>query len=117
MDHARRTPDPGWVREQTALQDGRRHLWLVPGGLLAAIALGVLIAALRLTTAIPATGIVIIALLYAAMLACSLMVRPPRTRNRVLAALMGSIALAALVVLLALLVHQRLEPFVGNPLL
>jgi hypothetical protein len=100
-------PDPTRVRDQPAIRTGRRRQWLVPAGLMAGLTVGLLVAALRLETAIPLAGITATALLYLAMLAVAATVRTARIRNLAFASLMGLIALVALGSLLLLLLSER----------
>ncbi|NQX37184.1 hypothetical protein [Herbiconiux sp. VKM Ac-2851] len=102
----RRGDDPTLVRNQTALQQGRRRRWLIPGGILAAIILGLLAAALTLEVFIPTIGIIVAGALFVGMVIVSVAVPSPRLRNRVLAGLMGAMALSGLVVLVLLLLRQ-----------
>jgi hypothetical protein len=99
--------DPTGVRDQPAIRSGRRRAWLVPAGLLAAVTIALLVAALDLETWIPAVGIAATALLYAAMLMVAGTVRPVRARNVALAWLMILIAVVALGSLLLLLGAER----------
>ncbi|MBM7411527.1 uncharacterized membrane protein YhaH (DUF805 family) [Clavibacter michiganensis] len=100
-------PDPTRVRDQPAIRTARRRQWLVPAGLMAGLTVGLLVAALRLETAIPLTGIVATALLYLAMVVVAATVRTARIRNLAFASLMGLIALVALGSLLLLLLSER----------
>jgi threonine/homoserine/homoserine lactone efflux protein len=99
--------DPTRVRDQPAIRSGRRRAWLVPAGLLAGITIGLLVAALGLEMRIAAVGIVATAVLYAAMLAVAVAVRPVRSRNVALAWLMILMAVVALGSLLLLLGAAR----------
>ncbi|WP_435079846.1 hypothetical protein [Clavibacter michiganensis] len=100
-------PDPTRVRDQPAIRTGRRRQWLVPAGLMAGVTVGLLVAALRLETAIPLAGIAATALLYLAMLVVAATVRTARIRNLAFAWLMGLIAVVALGSLLLLLLSER----------
>jgi hypothetical protein len=102
-------PDPTRVRDQPSIRSGRRRQWLVPAGLMAGLTLGLLVAALRLETAIPLGGIVATALLYLGMLVVAAAVRTARVRNLAFAWLMGLIAVVALGSLLLLLLSERAE--------
>ncbi|WP_043673908.1 hypothetical protein [Clavibacter michiganensis] len=99
--------DPTRVRDQPAIRSGRRRAWLVPAGLLAGIAIALLVAGLGLAAGIAATGIVATAVLYAAMLVVAVAVRRVRTRNVLFAWLMILIAVVALGSLLLLLDAAR----------
>ena len=102
-----READPTRVRDQPAIRQGRRRTWLVPAGLLAAVAVGLLVAALRLQTLISVTGITALVLLYAAMLIAAVTVRPTRTRNLVLAWIMIVMGAVALGLMLVLMLAER----------
>ncbi|OUE17897.1 hypothetical protein BFL34_03148 [Clavibacter michiganensis] len=104
---AEHEPEPTRVRDQPAIRTGRRRQWLVPSGLMAGLTIGLLVAALRLETAIPLAGITATALLYLAMLMVAATVRTARIRNLALACLMGVIAVVALGSLLLLLLSER----------
>ena len=99
--------DPTRVRDQPAIRHGRRRSWLVPAGLLAAVAVGLLVAALRRETLISVTGITALVLLYAAMLVAAVTVRPTRTRNLVLAWIMIVLGAVALGLMLVLMLAER----------
>ena len=102
-----REVDPTRVRDQPAIRHGRRRSWLVPAGLLAAVAVGLLVAALRRETLISVTGITALVLLYAAMLVAAVTVRPTRTRNLVLAWIMIVMGAVALGLMLVLMLAER----------
>jgi hydrogenase/urease accessory protein HupE len=98
--------DPTRVRDQPAIRSGRRRRWLVPAGLLAAVTIAFLVAALGMQTVVPVVGIAATALLYLAMVVVAVTGRPVRSRNVALAGLMALLAAAALGSLLALLLTE-----------
>lgn len=90
--------DPNRVRDQPSLRTSEGRIWLVVGGLLALVALAILIPMLWLEAAgVAATGIGIVALAYAAMLIVRFTISNRRRRMAVLAILMIVMALGALV--------------------
>lgn len=85
--------DPTRQRDQPALTTSSGLIWLVLGGVLAAVAIGVLIALLAAPPAgVALTGAIIVAALYLGMLAARFAVRPGRLRLGILAGLMIAIA-------------------------
>jgi len=98
------------VRNQPALREGGRARWLVPGAILGAVAIGMLVVTMQRQAGESLVGIVIVAALYAAMLVCAWAVRSRRARNLTLAWLMLGMAIAALGVLLIVLVTERSGP-------
>lgn len=93
--------DPTRQRDQPALTTSSGLIWLVVGGLFAAISLGVLI---PLTTLPPAgvalTAAVIVVVLYAGMVMVRLLTRPGRRRLGLLLGGMLGIAASALIAVL-----------------
>jgi hypothetical protein len=88
------TNDPTLQRNQPALTTSTGAIWLVVGGLFAAISLAVLIP----MTSLPPEGVALtaaiaVAALYAGMVVARFVLRPGRVRLRVLAG--GMIAIAA----------------------
>ena len=92
----RNEPDPTWLRFQPSLTTASGTIWVVMGGILAAIAFVLLLAMGRLHPLGYWTA-AIIALLYAGMLLVRAWVRPQRLRLGLLAGLMLVIAGLALV--------------------
>jgi hypothetical protein len=88
-------PDPKWVRNQPSLTTSTGRIWLVVGGLFAAIAFVLLVALGRLNS-LGFWAAAIIALLYAVMLLVRAWVVPVRLRLGLLAALMLTMAALAL---------------------
>jgi len=99
-------PDPTLLRNQPAIRTGSRRRWLIPGGAVAAVAVGLLVAALSLQLVVPVVGIVLIGGLYAAMLVCAWAIPPLPRRNAVLAWLFVSMAVAAAAVFVSLLLVE-----------
>lgn len=89
--------DPTLVRNQPALTTSTGRVWLILGGLFAAVSLAVLIP----MTALPPGGValsaaIVVGLLYAFMVAARLAVRPGRVRLGLMAAGMIAMAIVAL---------------------
>jgi len=80
------------IRNQPALRGGTRRRWLLPAGLLGAVAIVMLGMTLSLQILIPWAGIILTVGLYVIMLACAIWVRDVRRRNLAFAWLMGAIA-------------------------
>ncbi len=95
--------DPTLVRNQPALTTSTGRSWLILGGILAAIAVALLVAMGQLPP--PGLGYLaaaIVALLYAGMLLVRAWVRPGRLRLGLLAAgmlLIAAVSLAAVLVI------------------
>lgn len=83
--------DPTRQRNQPALTTSSGLIWLVLGGILAAVAIGVLIALQSLA------GAIVIAILYLGMLVVRFAVGPGRVRLGLLAGLMIAIAAVGLI--------------------
>lgn len=89
--------DPTRQRDQPALTTSSGSVWLIVGGLLAAISLAVLILEAALPpVGVAVTGAILVAALYLGMLLTRWRVRPRRLRLGILAALMIAIAAVAL---------------------
>ncbi len=104
--------DPTRVTDQPALTTSRGRAWLVMGGLLALVSLGVLVpmAVLRMPPiAVPGTAAVVVAVLYLCMIIVRLATPPGRLRLALLAADMLAMAFVAL--LAVLLVAERASQF------
>ena len=91
--------DPMLIRNQPALRTPRRRRWLVPGAILAVVAIGMLAWTLQLQILLPWTGIVLVAGCYLGMLIVAAVVPDPRRRDRAFAWLMGGMTVAALAAL------------------
>lgn len=95
--------DPTLVRNQPAIRVARRRWWLVPGGIVAGLAIVLLVAALSLQLVIPLTGIVFVAVIYTAMLISAVAVRSIGKRNTTLASLFITMAVVAALIFVVLL--------------
>ena len=93
--------DPTRITSQVALTTASGNIWILVGGLFAAIAVAMLIALLGSDPpGVSGTGAVIVVLLYAAMVVVRLVLPRGRMRLRVLAIGMLAIAVVALTALL-----------------
>ncbi len=95
--------DPTLMRNQPAILTGRRRRWLIPSGLLAAVTVALLVAALSMQTVVPTVGITVMTVLYLVMLVIAVTVPTTRTRNIAFAwvmSIMGAVALGLVLVLL-----------------
>jgi hypothetical protein len=97
----RRQPDPTWVTLQPALTTSSGRIWLVVGGALTAIVVGVFAVLVARGSSLGVLGIVIAVVLYAAMWAVRLLASG-RARLYALAVLLIAIALAAMVLIVAI---------------
>ncbi|MCS0500290.1 hypothetical protein [Protaetiibacter mangrovi] len=100
--------DPTRMRDQPALTSSRGLSWLVLGGLLTLIALGVLVpmAVLRMPPfAVPGTAAVVVAVLYLCMIIVRFATPPSRLRLALLA--VDMLAIAFVTLLAVLLVAER----------
>ncbi len=91
--------DPTRMRDQPALTTSQGRSWLILGGLLALISLGVLVpmALLRMPPiGVPVTAAVVVAVLYACMVIVRFATPPSRLRLGLLAIDMLAIAFVAL---------------------
>jgi hypothetical protein len=90
-------PDPTALREQPALTTSTGAIWLIVGGLLAAISLGVLIPMSTLPSGtVAVVAAIVIALFYVGMLVAQFAIPPGRRRLGVQATGMLLIAAVAL---------------------
>ncbi|NQX37165.1 hypothetical protein [Herbiconiux sp. VKM Ac-2851] len=83
-----------------------RPRWLLFGAFLAAAGIVLFVVALRIQTITPVVGIIVTAVLYAAMLLTRLLARNPRTQNLVLAWLMGVMAAGLFALFLIILIIE-----------
>lgn len=94
-------PDPTALREQPALTTSTGAIWLIVGGLFAAISLGVLIPMSTLPSGtVAVVAAIVIALIYVGMLITQFAVPPGRRRLGMLATgmlLIAAIALGAVI--------------------
>jgi hypothetical protein len=91
------------VTDQPALTTSQGTIWLVVGGLMSAVAVGLLWWLREVdTTGVALIGIAAVALLYVGMVEVRLLVRGLRVRLAAMAVLFGLIAVAALVFVLVI---------------
>ena len=92
------TDDPTRIRNQPALTTSNGRIWLIVGGLFAAISLAVLVPMTALEPrGVALTAAIIDVVLYLGMLAARLFVRPGRLRLGLMAVAMLAIAAVSLV--------------------
>lgn len=71
--------DPTFVRNQPSLRTSNGRVWLTVGGVMAAICAAVLLLQVRNSVAMAVLGVVVVALLYAAMVVLRFFTpQPPR---------------------------------------
>lgn len=99
-------PQPTDVTAQPALQRGASSRWLVPSGVLAAIAIVLFVWAFSLQLIVPIIGIAYVVVMWVVMLLVSRAPGEPRTRNRRLAWFMGALAVGALLVFLGIYIVE-----------
>lgn len=98
-------PDPADVTNQSALNTGARSRWLVPAGVLAAVAVVLYCFAFQIQIVLPIVGIVFVIVMWILMWAS----RGDRDRqggNRRLAWLMGAMAGGALLIAIAIYIVE-----------
>ncbi|RFA23398.1 hypothetical protein [Subtercola boreus] len=99
--------DPTRVTSQPALTTSTGRIWLIVGGLFAAISAAVLFFLLPFTPhGLAAVALIVIVLLYASMVITQLVTRRGRPRLGILAALMILMAVTALAAVLVLAASQ-----------
>lgn len=89
--------DPNRVRSQPSLTTSTGMVWLVLGTVLAAVCVAVLLGLVGLAPGIAWSGVVTVALLYAALLVIRFAVGPGPRRLTALASVFGAIALVTLI--------------------
>lgn len=95
--------DPTKMNTQSSLTTSQGTIWLVTGGLMAAISVVLLWTMQQLDSrGIALLGIAVILLLYVAMVEIRLLVRRLRTRLLLMAVVFGAIALVALAAVIAI---------------
>jgi len=100
---------PGRVREQAPLETESRRYWLVPGGVLAAVAVVIFALATSLNPPIGLTGIILTSAFYGAMLVCAMTVSSVRNRNLAFMWLMGAMSVSSTLLLLFVLMTEQLS--------
>jgi Flp pilus assembly protein TadB len=99
--------DPTKVTNQPSLTTSTGRIWLILGGIMAAIAVVLLWSLQQVnSTGVAIVGIVVILLLYVAMVEVRLLVRGGRLRLALMAVCFGGIAAVALVCVLVIGMSQ-----------
>ncbi|WP_100811973.1 MULTISPECIES: hypothetical protein [unclassified Microbacterium] len=88
-------PDPTDLTNQTALQHGAPSRWLVPSAVLAGVVVVLSLVALQLQLVIPIVSIVFVTVMWVLMFVASRRTPDIRRKNRLLAWLMGGMAVGA----------------------
>ena len=95
-------PDPTDLTNQASLQHGAASRWLVPAAVLAAVVIVLSVVALQLQIVIPVVAIVFVIAVWVAMFVLARRNEDIRRRNRVLAWLMGGMAIGSALLFLTL---------------
>jgi hypothetical protein len=98
------TDDPTRVRSQSSLTTSTGRIWLVLGGILAAICVAVLLLEIAVNPPLAIVGAVLVAALYAAMVAVRLRVLPLRRRLGILAILLLVLVVVTLLTLVLIVI-------------
>ncbi len=91
------------MRNQPALRTPKRWIWLLPGLVLAIVAIVVFAMLLPVNLALAWIGIAFVTASAVGLVVTAFAIRQDRTRNRMLATLMAIMAAVALILLLAIL--------------
>ncbi|TDN92022.1 hypothetical protein [Microbacterium sp. BK668] len=100
---------PGGVREQAPLEVEHRRYWLVPGGVLAVVAVLIFALTISLNPPIGLTGVILTCAFYGAMLVCAMTVDSVKNRNLAFAWLVGAMSVSSTVLLLFVLMIEQLS--------
>ncbi len=102
--------DPTDLRNQTSFRSGSASRWLVPGAVLAVVAIVLFALALQLQAVLPAVGIVYAVIGWAMMLVAARSSSDARVRNVRLAVAMAILAVGSLALFVAVYVVETLTP-------
>jgi len=102
-------PDPTDLTNQESFRQGSASRWLVPAGVLAAIAVALYALAFQLQTALPAVGIVYAVAGWAMMVVAARSSVDAPVRNRRLAIAMGILAVGALAIFIGIYLVETLS--------
>ena len=89
--------------------DERRRHWLIPTGVIAALAVVLFLLTFELNPAIAVTGIVLVAVFYVAMLVCAVATRNVHNRNVAFVWLFGGITVTSSLLLLFLFAIEQIS--------
>lgn len=98
--------NPTDLTDQPALQHGAASRWLVPAGVLAAVAVVLYCFAFQLQIVLPIIGIVYVVVMWIVMFAVSRRSGDIRDRNRRLAWFMGALAVGAFLTFVAIYIVE-----------
>ncbi|GLJ81137.1 hypothetical protein [Microbacterium imperiale] len=101
-------PDPTDLTNQESFRQGSSSRWLVPAGVLAAVAIVLYALAFQLQVVLPAIGIVFTVVAWAMMLVASRSSGDAPVRNRRLAVAMGILAVGALAIFIGIYLVETL---------
>lgn len=99
-------PDPGDITNQAALQHGAASRWLVPAGVLAAVAIVLFCFAFQIQILLPIIGIAYVIVMWLAMFTSSRRGDEGPTTNRRLAWLMAGMAAGTLLIAIAIYIVE-----------
>ncbi len=99
-------PDPADITNQAALQHGATSRWLVPAGVLAAVAIVLFCFAFQIQIVLPVIGIAYVIVMWMAMFTSSRRSDDGPTTNRRLAWLMGGMAAGTLLIAIAIYIVE-----------
>ena len=91
------------------LNDERRRHWLIPTGVIAAVAVVLFLLTFELNPPIALTGIALVVLFYSAMLVCAVASRNVHNRNVAFVWLFGGITVASSLLLLLLFAIEQIS--------
>ncbi|MFS0714335.1 hypothetical protein ABC195_10650 [Microbacterium sp. 2P01SA-2] len=101
-------PDPTDLTNQTSFRQGAASRWLVPAGVLAAVAVVLYVLAFQLQTALPAIGVVFAVVGWAMMVVAARSSIDAPVRNRRLACAMGILAVGVLAIFVLIYIVETL---------
>ena len=103
-------PNPGDVTDQPALRYGASSRWLVPAGVLAAVAIVLFVFGFQIQILLPIIGIVYVVVMWIVMFIVSRRGGDAVLRNRRLAWFMGAMAAGALITFIAIYIVESTRP-------
>ncbi|GAA1849918.1 hypothetical protein ACFQZV_07360 [Microbacterium koreense] len=106
-------PDPTDLRNQSALQAGSTRRWLIPSAVLAVVTIVLFCLAFQLQPVLPLVGIVFVMGMWIAMFVVARKGGRGVRTNRILAWLMGGLAVGALLVAIGIYLVETLSTLSG----
>ncbi|APF33862.1 hypothetical protein [Microbacterium paludicola] len=101
-------PDPTDLTNQASFRHGSASRWLVPAGVLAAVAIVLYVLAFQLQTALPAIGILFAVVGWAMMVVAARSSADASVRNRRLALAMAILAVGILAIFILIYITETL---------